>query len=151
MTRKGQTTSRAFHAGGKVIVRREGDFDDINSFQGESVSEFEAGIHATIDDDLAASEELGSVPEGPASVKVMRTIAPEVHAAALKAAARSGTSGRKERCADRSERHLYGLWPSATPDVRGRGESAGTAAHRKPAGTRELAVRAAREIRRTHP
>jgi predicted HicB family RNase H-like nuclease len=38
---------------------------------------------------------LGSAPEKPASGKVMLRIAPEVHAAAIKAAARSGTSLNK--------------------------------------------------------
>jgi predicted HicB family RNase H-like nuclease len=44
---------------------------------------------------LAASEALESAPEKPASGKVMLRIAPEVHAAALKAAARSGVSLNK--------------------------------------------------------
>lgn len=59
------------------------------------MSEFEANFHAAIEGYLAASNELGSAPERPASGKVMLRIAPEVHAAALKAAARSGTSLNK--------------------------------------------------------
>lgn len=62
------------------------------SFHGESVSEFEANFHAVIEDYISACVELGSKPEKPASGKLMLRIAPEVHAAALKAAARSGVS-----------------------------------------------------------
>lgn len=79
----------------KVIVGRVLDIDDIIAFHGASVSEFEANFHAAIDSYLAASAALGSPPEKPASGKVMLRIAPEVHAAALKAAARSGTSLNK--------------------------------------------------------
>ncbi|MEO6625670.1 MAG: toxin-antitoxin system HicB family antitoxin [Burkholderiaceae bacterium] len=44
---------------------------------------------------MAASHELGGAPERPASGKLMLRIAPEVHAAALRAAAKSGTSLNK--------------------------------------------------------
>jgi predicted HicB family RNase H-like nuclease len=79
----------------KIIVGRVEDIDDIISFHGESVAEFEANFHAAIEDYLAASKELGSPPERPASGKVMLRFAPGVHAAALDAAARSGTSMNK--------------------------------------------------------
>ena len=95
MTYKGYSANMVFDAQDKVIVGRVVDIDDIISFHGESVSEFEANFHAAIDEYLAASEELGSAPEKPASGKVMLRIAPAVHAAALKAAARSGTSLNK--------------------------------------------------------
>ncbi len=95
MSYKGYTASMVFDAEDKIIVGRVQDVDDIISFHGESVSEFEANFHAAIEDYLAASKELGSAPERPASGKVMLRIAPEIHAAALKAAARSGTSLNK--------------------------------------------------------
>lgn len=95
MTYKGYTANMVFDAQDKVIVGRVLDIDDIISFHGESVSAFEANFHAAIDDYLAASEALGSAAEKPASGRVMLRIAPEVHAAALKAAARSGTSLNK--------------------------------------------------------
>jgi predicted HicB family RNase H-like nuclease len=76
----------------KVIVGRVQDIDDIIAFHGESVAEFESNFHAAIEDYLAASRELGSAPEKPANGKLMLRIAPEVHAAALKAAVTSGTS-----------------------------------------------------------
>ena len=95
MSYKGYTTSMVFDAEDKIIVGRVQDIDDIISFHGQSVSEFESNFHAAIEDYLAASKELGSTPERPASGKVMLRIAPEGHAAALKAAARSGTSLNK--------------------------------------------------------
>ena len=95
MSYKGYTTSMVFDAEDKIIVGRVLDIDDIISFHGESVAEFESNFHAVIEDYLTASKELGSVPEKPASGRVMLRIAPEIHAAALKAAARSGTSLNK--------------------------------------------------------
>lgn len=95
MSYKGYTASMAFDADDKIIVGRVLDIDDIISFHGESVAEFEVHFHAVIDDYIAASKELGSAPEKPVSGKLMLRIAPEVHAAALKAAARSGTSLNK--------------------------------------------------------
>ena len=95
MSYKGYTVSMIFDAEDKVIVGRVQEIDDIISFHGESVAEFESNFHIVIEDYLAASKQLGSAPEKPASGKVMLRIAPEVHAAALKAAARSGTSLNK--------------------------------------------------------
>ena len=95
MSYKGYSASMVFDAEDKIIVGRVQDIDDIISFHGESVSEFESNFHAAIEDYLAASQELRSAPEKPASGKVMLRIAPEIHAAALKAAARSGTSLNK--------------------------------------------------------
>lgn len=95
MSYKGYTASMIFDAEDKVIVGRIQDIDDIICFHGESVAEFESNFHAAIEDYLAASKELGSLPEKPASGKLMLRIAPEIHAAALKAAARNGTSLNK--------------------------------------------------------
>jgi predicted HicB family RNase H-like nuclease len=95
MSYKGYTTSIVFDVQDKIIVGRILDIDDIISFHAESVAEFESNFHAVIEDYLAASNELNSAPEKPASGKVMLRIAPEIHAAALKAAARSGTSLNK--------------------------------------------------------
>jgi predicted HicB family RNase H-like nuclease len=92
MSYKGYTASRVFDADDKIIAGRVLDIDDIIAFHGESVSECESNFHAVIEDCLAASRALGSAAEKPASGRLMLRIAPEVHAAALKAAARSGTS-----------------------------------------------------------
>lgn len=95
MSYKGYTASMVFDPEDKIIVGRVLDIDDIIAFHGESVAEFEACFHAAIDEYIAASRALGSEPERPASGKLMLRIAPDVHAAALKAAARSGTSLNK--------------------------------------------------------
>ena len=92
MTYRGYVASMSFDAEDKIIVGRVLDIDDIVSFHGESVSEFEVNFHAVVDDYIAACESLGSTPEKPASGKLMLRVSPSVHAAALKAAARSGTS-----------------------------------------------------------
>jgi predicted HicB family RNase H-like nuclease len=95
MSYQGYTANMSFDTEDKIIVGRVLDIDDIISFHGESVSEFEANFHAAIEDYISACATLGSKPEKPASGKLMLRIAPEVHAAALKAAARSGVSLNK--------------------------------------------------------
>ena len=95
MLYKGYTASMVFDAEDKIIVGRVLDIDDVITFHGASVLEFESAFHAAIEAYLSASIELGAAPEKPASGKVMLRIAPEIHAAALKAAARSGTSLNK--------------------------------------------------------
>ena len=95
MIYKGYTASMVFDVQDKIIVGRVLEVDDIISFHAESVSGFEANFHAAIDAYIAACEELGSAAEKPASGKLMLRVAPEIHAAALKAAARSGISLNK--------------------------------------------------------
>jgi len=107
MSYKGYKASMVFDAEDKVIVGRVLEIDDIISFHAESVSEFEAGFHAAIDAYVAACAELGGKPEKPASGKLMLRIAPEVHAAALKAAARSGVSLNKSVNALYPSVHLF--------------------------------------------
>ena len=92
---KGYTASMVFDAEDKIIVGRVLDIDDIIAFHGESVSAFEVNFHAVVDDYIVACAKLGSKPEKPASGKLMLRIAPEIHAAAIKAAARSGVSLNK--------------------------------------------------------
>ena len=55
MSYKGYTTSMVFDAEDKIIVGRVLDIDDIISFHGESVAEFESNFHAVIEDYLTAS------------------------------------------------------------------------------------------------
>jgi predicted HicB family RNase H-like nuclease len=92
MQYRGYTASMGFDAEDKVIVGRVLDIDDILTFHGASVAEFEAHFHTVVDDYIAACETLGSEPERPASGRLMLRVSPEVHAASLKAAALSGTS-----------------------------------------------------------
>ena len=95
MTCKGYTASMVFDAEDSIIVGRVVGIDDIMSFHGESVAEFESNFQTVVDDYVAAAALLGGPPEKPASGKLMLRIAPVVHAAALKAAAQSGTSLNK--------------------------------------------------------
>lgn len=95
MTYRGYTASMTFDPEDKIIVGRVLEVDDIISFHGESVAEFETNFHLVVDDYIAACESLGGAAEKPASGKLMLRVAPDVHAAALKAAARSGVSLNK--------------------------------------------------------
>lgn len=95
MTYRGYTASMAFDTKDMVIVGRVMDVDDIITFHGESVAEFERTFHTVLDDYILACERLGATPERPASGKLMLRVSPAVHAAALKAAAREGISLNK--------------------------------------------------------
>lgn len=95
MRYRGYVASMTFDAEDKVIVGRVLDVEDVITFHGESVADFEANFHMVVDDYIAACESLGGVPEKPASGKLMLRVAPDVHAAALKAAARRGISLNK--------------------------------------------------------
>jgi predicted HicB family RNase H-like nuclease len=67
MIYKDYTASMVFDTEDKFIVGRVVDIDDIISFHGETIPEFESNFHAAIEDYLAASHELGSSPEKPHS------------------------------------------------------------------------------------
>jgi predicted HicB family RNase H-like nuclease len=95
MVYKDYTASMVFDTKDKIIVGRVLNIDDIISFHGETISEFESNFHAAIEDYLVASQVLGSSPEKPANGKVILQISPELHAAAIKAAAQSGISLNK--------------------------------------------------------
>jgi predicted HicB family RNase H-like nuclease len=95
MTYRGYTANMTFDPEDKIIVGRVLDVGDIITFHGESVAEFEKNFQMVVDDYIAACESLGGAPEKPASGKLMLRVAPNVHAAALRAAARSGVSLNK--------------------------------------------------------
>jgi len=79
----------------EIIVGHVQDIYDIITFHAESIAEFESRFHSAVEDYLAACAALGAAPGKPASGKMMLRIAPAVHAAVLKAAARSRTSLNK--------------------------------------------------------
>src|SRR5690606_28927341 len=95
MTYRGYVASMTFDTEDKIIVGRVLDVDDIITFHGGSVPEFESNFRKVVDDYIAACESLGSAPEKPASGKLMLRVAPNVHAAALNAASRKGVSHNK--------------------------------------------------------
>lgn len=92
MEYRGYAASMTFDPEDKVIVGRVLDIDDIITFHGESVGDFERNFHSIVDDYIAACEKLGAAPEKPASGRLMLRVSPAVHAAALKAAASKGVS-----------------------------------------------------------
>jgi predicted HicB family RNase H-like nuclease len=54
MTYKGYTASMTFDTDDKIIVGRVIDIEDIISFHGESVAEFEVAFHSLVDAYLKA-------------------------------------------------------------------------------------------------
>jgi len=88
MQYKGYTTSMTFDPVDRIIVGRVLDVDNIISFHGESVAEFEEQFRSAVDGYIAACAVLGSEPEKPASGRLMLRVAPQVHSAALGNAAR---------------------------------------------------------------
>ena len=79
----------------KIIVGRVIDIDDIITFHGASVAEFEAAFNTAVDGYIYACEQLGQTADKPASGRMMLRVNPVVHAAAVKASARSGQSLNK--------------------------------------------------------
>lgn len=72
----------------KIIVGRVIDIDDILTFHGTSVAEFEAALKTAVDGYIQACKQLGQASEKPASGRLMLRVSPVVHAAAVKASAR---------------------------------------------------------------
>lgn len=95
MTYKGYTARMDFDTEDKIIVGRVLAIDDLITFHGASVAEFEAAFHASVDSYIAACEKLGQAAEKPASGRLMLRVDPAVHAAAVKASAHSGQSLNK--------------------------------------------------------
>ena len=60
MAYQGYTTRMAFDTDDKIIVGRVLGIDDIISFHGSSVAEFEAAFHAAVDCYLVACAKLGA-------------------------------------------------------------------------------------------
>ena len=95
MSYRGYTARMDFDAEDKIIVGRVIDIDDIITFHGVSVAEFEAAFHTAVDGYIHACEQLGQAADKPASGRMMLRVNPVVHAAAVKASARSGQSLNK--------------------------------------------------------
>ena len=108
MTYRGYTARMTFDADDKVIIGRVLGIADIISFHGESIAEFERAFQVALDDYISSCEELGDTPEKPASGRLTRRGAPEVQAAAMKAASLSGVSLNKgaERASTIANRNM---------------------------------------------
>ena len=95
MTYRGYTAHMDFDTEDKIIVGRVVDIDDIITFHGTSVAEFESAFKTAVDGYIHACEQLGQTADKPASGRLMLRVNPAVHAAAVKASARSGLSLNK--------------------------------------------------------
>lgn len=95
MKYKGYTARMEYDAEDNILVGKVLGIEDIIVFHGESVHEFQAAFHTAIDDYVAACEKLDQKPEKPASGRLMLRVNPQVHAAALRKAAREGQSLNK--------------------------------------------------------
>ena len=95
MTYRGYTAHMDFDTEDKIIVGRVIDIDDIITFHGTSVAEFESAFKTAVDGYIHACEQLGQTADKPASGRLMLRVNPAVHAAAVKASARSGQSLNK--------------------------------------------------------
>ena len=95
MTYSGYTARMDFDPDDKIIVGRVIDIDDIVTFHGTSVAEFEAAFKTAVDGYIHACEQLEPAADKPASGRLMLRVSPVVHAAAVKASARSGQSLNK--------------------------------------------------------
>ena len=92
MTYKCYTTSMEYDPVDKIIVGRLLGISDIVGFHGESVAEFEAMFHKTVDGYIEDCHKMGVEPEKPASGRLMLRVPSSVHCAALAAARASGES-----------------------------------------------------------
>lgn len=95
MNYKGYKARMDFDTEDKIIVGRVLDIDDVITFHGLSVAEFEKAFHTAVDAYIAACSQLGQAPESPASGRMMLRVDPAVHAAAVKESARRGQSLNK--------------------------------------------------------
>jgi predicted HicB family RNase H-like nuclease len=95
MTYKGYSTGVEIDADDGILIGRVLEINDIITFHGETVKELEAAFHEAVDGYLAACEKLDQAAEKPASGRIMLRVNPAIHAAALKAAGRSGQSLNK--------------------------------------------------------
>ena len=95
MTYRGYAAQMDFDTDDKIIVGRVIDIDDIITFHGTSVAEFESAFKTAVDGYIHACEQLGQSADKPASGRLMLRVNPAVHAAAVKASARSGQSLNK--------------------------------------------------------
>ena len=65
MTYSGYTTRMDFDVDDKIIVDRVIDIDDIVTFHGTSVAEFEAAFKSAVDGYIHACEQLGQAAKTP--------------------------------------------------------------------------------------
>jgi len=76
----------------QIFTGRLLGIQDIIVFHGDSVEALQTAMQESVDDYLAACEQLGQPPQKPGSGKLMIRIPPELHSTALTAAQTAGVS-----------------------------------------------------------
>jgi predicted HicB family RNase H-like nuclease len=89
---KGYAARIEFDPEDRIFIGHVAGIRDVVGFHGSTVDELEEAFHAAVDDYVAACRALRQAPERPASGKMMLRVAPEVHAAAIRAAELTGKS-----------------------------------------------------------
>lgn len=89
---KGYAARIEFDPEDRIFVGHLAGIRDVVGFHGSTVDELEDAFHAAVNDYLATCAKLQQAPERPASGKLMLRVAPEVHAAAIRAAELTGKS-----------------------------------------------------------
>lgn len=92
MTYKGYVGVVEFDADDRILHGRVAGLRDLITFQGASVEEIEREFRTSVDVYLEFCEEQGREPEQPFSGKFVLRTSPDVHRAAVQAAAREGKS-----------------------------------------------------------
>ena len=92
MKHKGYFAHVEFDQEDKILIGRVVGIRDGINFHGHSTEEIEAAFIESVDNYLAACEELGQKPEKPYSGKISLRLPPEVHAAVATAAEAEGDS-----------------------------------------------------------
>lgn len=92
---KGYRASLDFDPEDRILIGRVLDIHDVIGSHGASVTDLETAFHEAIDNYLDACAKLEQEPEKPASGRMMLRVDPVIHAASLRAAARTGQSLNK--------------------------------------------------------
>lgn len=89
---KGYSARVAYVPDDDLFVGHIAGVNDVVGFHADTVADLKAAFHEAVDDYIATCEKAGKAPERTLSGRVMFRIAPEVHAAAAKAAELAGVS-----------------------------------------------------------
>jgi predicted HicB family RNase H-like nuclease len=95
MKHKGYVAHVEFDQDDNIFVGRVVGIRDGINFHGESVKELETAFSESVDNYLAACEELGQEPNRPYSGKLQLRVRPEIHDSVAAAAEASGESINK--------------------------------------------------------
>jgi len=92
MTYKGYTARIEYDDEDKIFTGQLIGLQDIVVFHGDSVQELQTALHQSVDGYLDACQQLGQLPQTPASGDLSLSIPAELHHAALAAAHKAGTN-----------------------------------------------------------